>query len=207
MALGEADFSGLGTLVPDSFDKGLMFFGNDRPWFAAGNMTQGAGMVTMLQPAPKSCLAAIGVRNNQQPTVGSGIGCIVGGPSVCAGPGELEIVSIPDTVRQHADPALVGRFPTITYGSVWTAGTPRLPIASAQVRVDARRGQVVYIDPPSADGTFAPRADQSGTGPSGLFVLYADTIVTARIDAQGKSRSVTLGGSDQTAGGALIVIP
>jgi len=207
MTLGDADFTGLGTLVPDRFDDGLVFFGNGRSWGASNNMTQGTGMVTMLQSAPKSCLAAIGVSNNQLPTIGSGIGCIIGGPSVCAGPGEREIVSIPDIVRQHADLALASRFPTITYGSVWTSGMPRTPVAGAQVTVDPRRGTVVYIDPPAADGSFAARRDQSGTGPSGLFVVYADTIVRATIGALGKIRTVTLGGSNETAGGALVVMP
>jgi len=207
MTLGDGDFTGLGTLVPDWFDDGLVFFGNDRSWPAANDMTQGTGMVTLLQSAPRSCLAAIGVSNNGLPEIGSGIGCIIGGPSVCAGSGELEIASIRDTVRQHADLALASRFPTITYGSVWSGAAPRLPIAGAEVTIDPRRGTVVYIDPPAADGSFSARRDQRGTGPSGLFVVYADTIVRATIRALGTTRTVTLGGSNETAGGALVVMP
>ncbi|HTL33944.1 MAG TPA: hypothetical protein VL326_12505 [Kofleriaceae bacterium] len=203
MTVDNGNWVGVGTLTQSRFDRGTEFFGNPVGFSAADNAMQiTSAPLKTLQPAPRSCLAVTGIAHG-----GSGIGCVIGGPTVCAGSGEMEIVAIPDNVRNHEDAKLKAQFPTITFGSVWNNGTPRTTIAGAKVTIDSKLGKVIYIDPPGADGSIVVRADQStGTGPSGLFIVYADTIANVKIDAVGKSRTVTLGGSNETAGGAMVVM-
>lgn len=202
MTVQSRDWVGIGTLTQSRFDKGTEFFGNPVGWYPTNNAMQISGApLKTLQPAPRSCLAATGIAHG-----GSAIGCVIGGANVCAGTGEMEVVAIPDVVRDHEDAKLKAQYPTITFGSVWSSGTPRTTVANAKVTIDAKHGKVVYIDPPAADGTILVRADQTGTGPSGLFIVYADTLLNARIDALGMSRTVTIGGSNGTAGGAMVVM-
>lgn len=61
---------------------------------------------------------------------------------------------------------------------------------------------------PTRVATIARRSRTDGkTGPSGLFMLYADTLVTAKVTANGSTRNVTLGATDQLVAGAMIVMP
>ena len=68
-------------------------------------------------------------------------------------------------------------------------------------------GKVVYIDPPASAGDIVHvRSDQSATGPSGLFMLYTDTLASVKVSGGGKTRTVTLGTTDDYVGGAFIVM-
>ena len=73
--------------------------------------------------------------------------------------------------------------------------------------VDPSHGKVVYVDPPDATGGLPPRADQHATGPSGLFILYTDTIVDVTIAGAGRTRKVRLGAHPSSFSGAMVVLP
>jgi hypothetical protein len=193
--------AGVGALVPRLYGKGTRFFGNLAWGDAVGNLASFSGPT---RTGPRSCLAVDGGSENIYST-----SCVVGGASVCAAPGEIEHASIPYTVANHPanlDAQLMVKFPDVIYGSVWSAASPRTTLAGAKVTVDPNHGHVVYLDPPDASGAMAKRADQTLTGPSGLFALYTDTLVSATIVAGGVTRTVTLGSSDEVTAAAMIVM-
>ena len=107
---------------------------------------------------------------------------------------------------ENFDAQLMTKFPGVVFGSVWSNGATKTTLAGATVTIDQVHGKVLYIDPPNASGLLPVRADQSGTGPSGLFVLYTDTLINAKITAGGASRMVTLGSADETTAAAMIVM-
>ena len=87
---------------------------------------------------------------------------------------------------------------------MWTP--TRQLIAGATVDVDPLHAQVVYLDPPNAQGLLAPRAGATSTGPSGLFAVYTDTITPVRISANGASSTVMLGATDDLYSAAIVVL-
>ncbi|HEY5944623.1 MAG TPA: hypothetical protein VIV40_03990 [Kofleriaceae bacterium] len=192
---------GSGTLVPRLYGKGNRWFGNLSGADAVGNL---ATFMASTQTGPQTCLAFDGGSEASGST-----GCVVGGPSVCAAAGEIEQAAIPYALLEKADnfdASLMTKFPGIVFGSVWSSATPRTTLAGATVSVDANHGKVIYLDPPNASGVLGVRGDQSATGPSGLFVLYSDQLVSVKVSAAGVSRNVTLGAIDESAGGAIIVM-
>lgn len=191
-------WSGTGTLVPRLFEPGVDFFGAQS--FASGSDSL-AQFSAETQVGPKSCLALIGSDDT-----GTSTGCAIPGPAVCAGGAELEIAATNYTATGDADPMLSKTMPGVVFGSVWTGAATRTPIAGATVQVDPNHARVVYIDP-QANGHFSVRGNQSGTGPSGMFVLYADAIVEATIKSGSKTRTVALGASQHSSAGAMIVLP
>ena len=194
-------WSGVGTIVPKLFGKGVEYFGNASWAEGTNNMVQFDGMVQLAQPGQPSCLALAGVNEK-----GANTACLVGGQSVCAAAGELESAAVDYSLWNQVDRTLQGRFPSIVWGSVWSNASPRTPIAGATVSVDPEHGKVVYLDPPDSAGIVRARSDQSGTGASGLFVLYSDAVVTAKITGGGKTRTLPLGAPDYTQGGAMVVM-
>ncbi len=195
-------WSGIGTIVPRLFGKGVDFFGNVSWAQGTNSIVQFDGMMQLVEPGQTSCLALAGVNETGANTAG-----VVGGASVCAAAGELETAAIDYDVWNQVDRTLQGTFPGILFGSVWTGGSPKPPVAGASVAVDAKHGKVVYIDPPDASGIIHTRSDQSGTGPSGLFILYSDAVVSAKVNAGSKTRTLLLGAPEYTIGGAMVVVP
>jgi hypothetical protein len=100
------------------------------------------------------------------------------------------------------DNAIAAKFPGIVIGSIWSAG--KTPVAGATVEVPASHAKVIYVD---MNGTTLTPRSQASTGPSGLFMLYADTLVNAKVTANGATRTVTLGATDELVAGAMIVMP
>lgn len=193
---GEAG-AGLGTLVPKAYGKGVEMYGNIDGATTIGGLVSFQGYT---KTGPKSCLAIDG----GSATAGS-TGCVVGGNAVCAGAGEIEHVLLANGVLANDanfDNAIAANFPGIVIGSIWN--NAKTPIAGATVEVSATHGKVVYVD---LQGTTLKKRTEASTGPSGLFMLYADTLVTAKVSANGATRNVTLGATDELVAGAMIVMP
>lgn len=193
---------GVGTLLPREYGKGSVWFGNMNGGNTMNNMSSFSART---QTGSKSCLAFDGGGEMW----GGSTGCFVGGTSVCAGPGEYEHPIVPNSILARAenfDVQLMTKFPGVVFGSVWSSGATKTPVAGATVSIDQAHGKVIYLDAPNASGVLAARADQSGTGPSGLFVLYTDTLINAKITAGALTRMVTLGSADTTSAAAMIVM-
>jgi hypothetical protein len=200
VATGEPG-AGIGTMVPRMYGKGTRWFGNLQGANAVGNLST---FTAPTQTGPRSCLAIDGYSNTTD-----SVSCVVGGTSVCAAAGEIEHAVIPDALIQkpdNFDATLMTKFPGLIFGSVWSSGATKTPLAGATVAIDQSHGKVIYIDPPNASGVLVPRADQSGTGPSGLFMLYTDTLASAKITGGGMSRTLTLGATDEGPAAAMIVL-
>lgn len=192
--------AGLGTLVPKQYGKGVKLYGNIDGANTIGNLATFEGYT---KTGPKSCLAIDGGS-----ALGGSSGCVVGGASVCAAPGETEHVALAKSVLVNAanfDNAIAANFPGIVIGTVWSSG--KTPLAGATVEVPASRGKVVYLDAPAMGSSTMTVRSTPSTGPSGLFMLYADTLVTAKVSANGTTRSVVLGATDELVAGAMIVMP
>ena len=203
-AMTYADHKGwgaTGTIVPRLHRKGVDFYGGGS-WAAGTNSVAQFTAMTRLAAGHTSCLALASANET-----GANTTCLAGGASVCAATGELETAAISYGVWPQVDRALQGQFPSVLFGSVWNSASPKTPIGGATVAVDPARGKVVYIDPPDATGTIHARSDQGSTGPSGLFVLYTDAVVTATISAARRTRTVVLGSPDYTMGGTMVVLP
>ena len=193
---------GIGTLVPRLYGKGTRYFGNLAGAETVGNLSTFSGPTTV---GPRSCLALDGGDTNGA----ASISCAIGGASVCAAAGEIEVAAVPYAITAlpaNYNSTLMVKFPGVIYGSVWTGGATTSTIPGATVTIDPAHGKVIYVDPPNAQGVLVPRADQSATGPSGLFVLYTDTLVAAKVTGGGFTRTVTLGASDESPAGAIIVL-
>jgi hypothetical protein len=192
-----ASWSGAGTIVPRWFGSGLEFYGDQSSALAMANLV---AFSAPTQVGPDSCFALTGSDDT-----GTSTGCIARGPSVCAGAGELEIAATNYNAAGAADQTLRKTLPGIIFGSVWTDQATKTPIAGATVGVDPKHAKVFYIDP-NASGQFTVRGDQSGTGPSGMFVVYADAIVQATITGGGKTRTLALGATEHSTAGVLVVM-
>ena len=193
--------AGIGTLVPRMFSEGSEFFGNLAGANMMGNLVTFTGPT---QAGSKSCLAIDGGSD----MTGGSTGCVLSGPSVCAAAGEIEHAIIPYSVLENAgnyDPALMVQFPGIIFGSVWTGGATKAPIGGATIEIDPAHGKVIYLDPPNAQGLLVARGGTS-TGPSGLFALYTDTVASVKITANGQTKTVQLGATDDRYAAAMIVM-
>jgi hypothetical protein len=189
--------AGLGTLVPKAYGKGVELYGNIDGANTLANLVSFEGYT---KTGTKSCLAIDGGGAD-----GGSTGCVIGGTSVCAGVGEIEHVLLSNAILANDanfDNAIAAKFPGIVIGSIWNAG--KTPIAGATVDVPASHGKVIYVD---LNGTTLTARSQASTGPSGLFMLYADTLVNAKVTANGATRNVTLGATDELVAGAMIVMP
>jgi hypothetical protein len=202
IAPGAMNGAGTGTLVPRAHGKGSEFFGNMEGANMVNNLASFQGHTHV---GPKTCLAVDGGGS-----MGGSTGCVIGGPNVCAGNGEIEHVFLPNTIlsaTSNFDPTITAKFPGVIIGSVWTGGATKVPIANATVQVDSAHGKVVYIDPPAAGQSALHVRSETSTGPSGLFMVYTDTLINAKVTANGATRTVTLGAADSTVAGAMIVMP
>jgi hypothetical protein len=189
--------AGLGTLVPKAYGKGVELYGNID---GANTLANVASFEGYTKTGTKSCLALEGGSQ-----LAGSTGCVIGGTSVCAGAGEIEHAIIANGILANDanfDNAIAAKFPGIVIGSIWNAS--KAPVAGATVEVPAAHGKVVYVD---VNGTTLTVRSQASTGPSGLFMVYADTLVTAKVTVNGATRNVTLGATDELVAGAMIVLP
>ena len=190
-----------GSLVAEPFASGAQFYGGfaGAPW-----TTDKASFMAYTQAGPHSCLALDGGNDT-----GGSTSCQIANP-VCGPTGDAELAAISTDVNGAAmalRPDLNAQFPGILFGSVWANGSPKKPVAGATVTVDAKAGTVVYIDPPAA-GSSTPivRTDQSGTGPTGMFLLYTNTVAPVTVKGGGLTRTVTLAATATSNAGALILL-
>jgi hypothetical protein len=191
---------GLGTLAPRLHGKGVELFGNLDGGDLASSVASFTGHTHV---GTRSCLAIDGGNND----AGS-LGCVIGGTPVCAGAGELEAPYFSNAIADMAydlDSVSSAQFPDVIIGSVWSNGATKAPVSGATVEVDTNHAKVVYVEPANGGTTFQIR--DGATGPSGLFILYTDTLVLAKIHAGTSMRTVTLGAMDLTPAGAMIVMP
>lgn len=198
---GEAG-AGLGTLVPKAYGKGVEMYGNIDGSSTIANLISFEGYT---KTGAKSCLAIDGGS-----AMGGSTGCVIGGNSVCAGAGEIEHVLLANDILANDanfDNSIAASFPGIVIGTIWNNGATKTPIAGATVEVSAAHGKVIYLDAPTNGSTTLQVRPQASTGPSGLFMLYTDTLVNAKITANGSTRTVTLGATDELVAGAMIVMP
>jgi hypothetical protein len=95
------------------------------------------------------------------------------GPSLCAGPGEIEVPVLPaDYLGQSIDPTLYAAYGQPVVGAVFEVGSAasKVPVQGATVQLDAgTQGKVVYVD--RSDTRFVARTG-AATGPEGLFLVY-----------------------------------
>jgi hypothetical protein len=193
--------AGIGTLLPRMYGTGTRYFGSLSGADAVGNLSTFMGPT---HTGPKSCLAvSAGSRDTDSTS------CAVGGTAVCAAAGEIEQAVVPYAITdkpENFDAALMTKFPGLVFGSVWSNGATKTPLAGATVTVDAVHGKVIYLDAPNASGVLVARGDQSATGPSGMFALYGDTLVSAKVTAGTVTRTLTLGAIDEEPAAAMIVM-
>jgi hypothetical protein len=193
-----------GTIVAEPFENGAQYYGdNDGAPFTSGL----ASFTTYTTAGAHSCLTLDGGNDT-----GGSTSCQLDSP-VCAGggrPNEKELAAIPTTINgatMQLEPDLTAKFPGVVFGSVWTGTAPKHPVTGATVTIDPNQGKVIYIDPPVAPAaTPIVRADQSGTGASGLFLLYTNTVASVTVNAGAKSRQVTLSAVASSNAGALILV-
>jgi hypothetical protein len=190
----------VGTIFPWPYERGTTFASTVLRAPATGNL---ATLTGMTKTGPVSCLAIDAGTEDDHST-----SCAVGGAAVCAAAGEIEHATLPSLVvdnLQNYDAMIMAQFPNIILGSVWSSGATKAPIAGATIDVDPEHGKVVYVDVPTANGLLPVRTARS-TGASGLFTIYADAVLNAKVTANGQTRTVRIAGSDEGLAAAMIVI-
>jgi hypothetical protein len=190
----------IGTLTPKMFDRGVNFYG----LLSAASHASVVALNAYTDVGPKSCLAF----SAGGPNSGS-VACAMSGPTVCATAGELEHAVIDGGIGVQTttlDPALLAKYPGIVYGSVWSNGATKHPIAGATVEVSSADGSVIYIDPPDAGSVSVKRRTDNMTGPTGLFLLFTNKLTNVKVNAAGAQRTVQLGALDESDGAAVIVM-
>jgi hypothetical protein len=198
--VGTQPFAEMGTLLPRNYGKGVDFYGG----------TDGANMQANLATfdahtkiGVKTCIAV-----NGGSETGGSVGCNVGGGTVCAAAGETEHAYIPDDIYSAAltvDQAQLAKFPSAILGSVWS--NAKTAVSGATVEVDSAHAKVYYVDPPAAGTSQLRVRTDNATGPSGLFLVYTDTLVSATIKTAAGTRTVTLGAPTAEVSASMIVMP
>lgn len=191
-----------GTISPKLFDKGTQWFGGNEWAPLSGGLSTFMGYNDLHS---KSCLGFDAGYDG-----GGSTSCAVGGTSVCgsAGDGIMEAAILPTSTIDSVlalDAQKVSKWQGVIVGEVWSNGTTKHPVSGADVQVDPTHGEIVYVDQGAA-GAVTPRTGSS-TGPSGLFVLYTDTVASVTITSGTSTRTVNLGAIDQFMAGAMIVMP
>ncbi len=193
---------GIGSMVSKLAGVGTEFFGN----LNGANLSGGLATFNGLTEVDSSgCLALSGSDD-----LGGSTSCVVGGTPVCAGPGETELGYVTDPINNSlfmTDQALVQQWHGMVIGAVWTSGATRTPIAGATITIDPMHGVVEYIDPPPMGSSSVAKRSDGKTGPSGLFVVYVDTVVQATVAGNGLSRNVLMASPDDYTAVELISLP
>ena len=186
-----------GTISPTLVD-GPIFWSSFQTVDLAGGSGTAIGLPSV---GPESCLAAdIGTTDVWS------VSCAYSGATVCGAAGEIEIGVLPvGAVFPSLDTAKIDKYGGVVIGSVWNTGTPKTPIAGATVEVDSRHAEVVYVEATGTTGTNLT-ATGSATGPSGMFVIYTDSVGTATIKTATGQRQVKIGADPLYPAVALIAM-
>ena len=128
---------------------------------------------------------------------------------MCAATGEYEQPFIPGPILNATlamDATLNAKYPAMYLISVWNNNATRSTITGATVDVDPNHAKVVYVDPPAAGTNVLKVRSGTGTGPSGLALVYLDSLVSAKITAGTLTTTITIGAPDATVGAAMVVM-
>ncbi len=185
----------IGTMTP-TVASGVLYYNG----LSGASLTGGVANVpgASMTIGPKSCLAV----SSGDDAFGS-LSCVDrNAPPVCANAGELEAPGIAYGFDiASLDQAKKNRFPGVVYGAV--VGQNKLPIQGATVEVDPKHGEVVYVEP--GTGRLVPTGG-TATGPSGLFMVYADSLVSVKVSSGVLSRTVTMGAISDAPAAALVLL-
>lgn len=199
---GMGAYASMITLMQSTYRKGVDWYGGTDGALLVNNV---ASFNAHTKVGAKSCLGIDGGS-----ATGGSTGCTVGGGTVCGQAGELEHAYISNDIYASAlsiDQAQLAKMPTAILVSVWNNAATKAPIAGATVEVDPEHAKVYYVDPPATGQLGLGVRSGVGTGSSGLALIYADTIITATIKANGASRTVTLGAPNSEVSANMIVMP
>jgi len=202
-AVPDADqgYASLGQIIERDFSTGVDFWGGFRWAGVSGGVASFTAATTGLG---KSCLAY-----DTESAAGYATGCTMPGFHVCAGATEIDAPFVRDEIANEAsliDEALLAKWDSMVFVSVWDNGNPKKPIAGAKVEVAAADGAVIYIDPPST-GNRPTKRDGTGTGTSGLAIVYTNKLANVKITAGTATQEVKVAAPDWSVGAALVVMP
>ncbi len=185
----------IGTLMP-TLANGVMWTMSRSGAFLTNGVAPIPAASTTI--GPKACLAV----SSGDANFGS-VTCIDRTlPSVCALPGEIEAAGVSAAISLDSfDQAKKAKFPSVIYGAV-VNGT-KLPIQGATVEIDSKFGEVVYVE---LSGTRLVPTGGTATGPSGLFMVYTNTVASVKVASGSLSRTTTVGSLAEAEGGVIVML-
>lgn len=209
--------------LPDPAAQPLVFAGDIRPQLLGASFDRmvwesgqsamppdAAGKATIESftgaAAQRSCIA-MGYDSGKS-LAGS---CInPGAPTLCAGPGELELAVIDNFYAfSSIDPTLVQQYGQPVFGAVYKKGPATVAtstaIAGATVELeDPAQGKVVYVQPGA--NKLLPIGGATATDPAGMFIVYLKGDATGlTVKAGGVSQRYTVA-SHSTAPPTLLAV-
>lgn len=185
----------IGTLMP-TIGNGMMFlFGRSGAFNTNGVAQISAASMTV---GPKACLAI----SSGNPQFGA-VSCADRSlPPVCATAGEIEAPGVSNAVwLDSPDAAKKAKFPSVIFGAV--VSSTKQPIQGATVEIDSKLGEVVYVEP---SGTKLVPTGGNATGPSGMFMVYTDTVASVKIASGVLTRTTTVGAPYDAPGAVLVML-
>jgi hypothetical protein len=186
-------FSSMGTLSPGLFRDYLFGWGGQH----GANVVN--GVATYMAPTtagPESCVAVYAAS-----ATGSSGGCL-SGERACAGVNEIEVALVDNIMSDNSvDTAIEEEFRGVVVGAIVDA--QKNGIAGARVDIDPDLGQVVYVNLDMAARRFTP-AVGNVTSASGMFMLYTSDIVDVTVTANGRSKTLKVGGQRRAASGVTL---
>lgn len=188
------------TLMPKLFDKGVDVYGGRT---GADSHNSVATFTALTAIGPKSCLGWEG-----DSTTAAARACVSPTSGVCAADGEIEAPVVNFDVASASlanDPNRV-KFPDAILGSVWTGTTSKHPAAGATIDVDPTVGVIEYVDPPASGSSKLSARASTGTGTSGLFILFTNTLANVKVNYNGKSTPMVMSALDDGPGGVIVVV-
>ena len=191
LADGESAYVDIG-IIGETID-GPFWFGGDNTY---GKLMGGTASVMARMETSKHACVAVSAYSGELDTST----CVITNPPLCGGP--MEVATLDFQLAQGLlDPAKEASWSTAVIGAVWTATPTRGPVQGARVTVPSNLGEVQYVEP----GAIVTR-NLTATGPSGLFVLYTDSIVDVTVGGAGTTRSVRLGADPGLSAVSLVVL-
>ena len=186
-------FSSMGSLTPGLFRDYLFGWGGQH----GANVVNGvASYSAPTMSGPDSCVAVYA----SSATASSG-GCMHG-ERVCASPNEIEVALVDNVISDNSvDTAIEVEFRGVVVGAIVDA--TKTPIAGATVEVEPGLGQVVYVNLDVAGRRLVP-AGGNATTASGMFMLYTSDIITANVTANGRTKTLKVGGQRRAASGITL---
>lgn len=175
---------------------GPVWFGGNRTY---AKLSGGLASLSARMTASKHACIGVSAYSGDLDTTS----CMIQNPSkLCAATGQWEVGTMDWMVAESLiDPAKAASWDTAIIGSVWVTTPTKGAVQGARVTVDPDLGEVQYVEP----GATVTR-NLTGTGKSGLFVLYTDSIVDVTISGGGANRTVRLGADPDVIATSLVVL-